>query len=364
MWKVQVFLCIATMMYGNTVLEAYSYSFLSPMNTCTRRPPLQQRYGSTSLNMKINRGNGGSKESKGSTIQEIHNLRKRYAGKPGSKNFLDPNKVFMGNIPFHATEDEVKEFFIQQLGHVHNIDSFKIIRDWKTGQSKGYGFIQFTEPIYATAAMEMIKNKMFMGRIINLRQGMKKDDEETIRKRQMYVTVRSRGKYQLDEEGSIIETALNQVDDDDDDGMDTPAFTGDTDIHKLKMNPIHEDDSRRIHVDEDIHEELEEQEEDEVYQVNDFDNVDDSILFHVDNNSNMDENSNWSMEVSVTPNEENDESEDDYDGDFEEIYGSSKWEDLPSNGLETTTTTTMNRQQRREAAKRRLKRKIPHKGFG
>ena len=38
------------------------------------------------------------------------------------------------------------------------IENVKIIRDWKTGVSKGYGFILFYEPIMATSAMNRVNN--------------------------------------------------------------------------------------------------------------------------------------------------------------------------------------------------------------
>jgi hypothetical protein len=322
-------LCSIIIFHGST--EAYS--FVSPIRSLWRVSYVDktsQTYHSRLSRLEMKIGKSRSKDGKGSTLQEMNNLRKRYAGKPGSKNFLDPNKVFIGNLPFDATENHVSEFLTLHLGHLKNIDSFKIIRDWKTDKSKGFGFIQFKEPIYATAALEMIKNKMLLGRVINLRQGMKKDDDETIRKRQLYVKVRSRGKYRLDEEGSIIEAALDEAEDID---------TTDTDTDDMEM-----DTSAMAEDDDDAQKE-------DVFKLEDFDDVDDSILLNSD--VNYDDGIDDEMEVT------DDENGPEYDGDFEEIYGSSKLEELPTNGIQV-----MNRQQRREAAKKRPKRKLPHTGFG
>ena len=279
------------------------------------------------LEMKLSKGR--SRDGKGNTIQEINNLRKRFAGKPGSKNFLDPNKVFIGNLPFDATETHLSEFLTLHLGTLSNVDSFKIIRDWKTGKSKGFGFIQFIEPIYATAAMEMVRNKFLLGRVINLRQGMRKDDDETIRKRQLYVKVRSKGKYSLDKEGSIIESALDEAEDLDID------LASRQDEEEGSIDEMRDDVLMRSSHEEDI------------FELQDFENVDDSILFGA-----TDDNEEEEVNASAVMTEGVEE----YDGDFEEIYGSSKVEDLATN--------IMNRQRRREAAKRRPKKKLPHKGFG
>lgn len=335
-------LILSTIFIG--VTEAYS--FVSPkrslwqhnelLRSCPKRAQQYSRF--SLLEMKI--GKGRSKEGKGSTIQEINNLRKRYAGKPGSKNFLDPNKVFIGNLPFDATDNHLSEFLTSHLGHLNNIDSFKIIRDWKTGKSKGFGFIQFTEPIYATAAMEIIKNKILLGRVINLRQGMRKDDDETVRKRQLYVKVRSRGKYRLDEEGSIIEAALDEAEDlEVDSDMETDA----------NVVVMDDDDSENVTTNDDELDDAQMNNNHEAFfKLEDFDDVNDSILFDgIYDDDDLEE---------VVMTEDN---EQDYDGDFEEIYGSSKLEELPTNGIKI-----QNRQQRREAAKRKPKRKLPHKGFG
>ncbi len=193
----------------------------------------------TVLEMKVSKGK--SKHSKSNSLHTINQHRKRIAGKPGSKHFLDPNKVFIGNLSYDTNVDEVKEFLNKHLGGLHTVESVKIVVDWKTNKSKGFGFIQFIEPIFATSAMESIRNKKLKGRVIRLDQGRKKDDLEN---RVLFVKKRERKNdeeenvYVDADEDSVINEALDEAEseedmeyslDDFDDDEDELLFGGDVD---------------------------------------------------------------------------------------------------------------------------------------
>lgn len=49
--------------------------------------------------------------------------------------------IYVGNIPWSTTEDQLKEFFTEQ-GQVF---SARIITERATGRSKGYGFVEVAE---------------------------------------------------------------------------------------------------------------------------------------------------------------------------------------------------------------------------
>ncbi|MGI6658467.1 MAG: RNA recognition motif domain-containing protein [Dethiobacteraceae bacterium] len=49
--------------------------------------------------------------------------------------------IYVGNIPWSTTEDQLKEFFSEQ-GQVYNA---RIITERATGRSKGYGFVEVAE---------------------------------------------------------------------------------------------------------------------------------------------------------------------------------------------------------------------------
>lgn len=106
--------------------------------------------------------------------------RIKLAGKRGSRRFVDPCKIFIGNLAFSANQDDMKAFLKRNLGTTFNVKSCKIIYDWKTGQSKGYGFVVFTDPMFATVAIEKCHGKEMLGRNVTCAQGKKKPVESQV----------------------------------------------------------------------------------------------------------------------------------------------------------------------------------------
>jgi len=72
----------------------------------------------------------------------------------------DPKKLFIGNVPFAATEDELNDLFAQY----GTVVSAKIIIDRMTGRSKGIAFVEMSTEEEAQAAIEGVNNKEFNGR--------------------------------------------------------------------------------------------------------------------------------------------------------------------------------------------------------
>ena len=52
-----------------------------------------------------------------------------------------PKTIYVGNIPWTATEEQLKEFF----GVQGEIVSARIITERATGRSKGYGFVEVAD---------------------------------------------------------------------------------------------------------------------------------------------------------------------------------------------------------------------------
>jgi RNA recognition motif-containing protein len=61
-------------------------------------------------------------------------------------------KIYVGNFPYTTTEDELRELF-EQHGTVQSLD---LIRDRRTGRSRGFGFVEMddTEAAAAIAALD------------------------------------------------------------------------------------------------------------------------------------------------------------------------------------------------------------------
>lgn len=143
-----------------------------------------------------------------SKIGSIHKERIKTAGRKGTKRFVDPCKVFVGNLSFDTNKQELGKFILETMGQSRMVlHSFKVVKDWKTGKSKGYGFLEFTDPIYATVCMETCNGKMLKGRPIRVSQGKKKDEEDQV------FLKKKRKDAETDEE-KAISSALDEAEDD------------------------------------------------------------------------------------------------------------------------------------------------------
>ncbi|CAH1122087.1 unnamed protein product [Ceutorhynchus assimilis] len=80
-------------------------------------------------------------------------------------NIMDKSmrSVFVGNIPYEATEEKLKDIF----GEVGQVLSFKLVYDRETGKPKGYGFCEYRDQETALSAMRNLNSYEIGGR--NLR---------------------------------------------------------------------------------------------------------------------------------------------------------------------------------------------------
>jgi RNA recognition motif-containing protein len=71
--------------------------------------------------------------------------------------------IYVGNVNYTLSEEDVKRIF-EVLGKV---DAIKIIRDKKSGKSKGFGFLDMPNKKEAMEAIKTLDGKTVAGR--NLR---------------------------------------------------------------------------------------------------------------------------------------------------------------------------------------------------
>ncbi len=71
--------------------------------------------------------------------------------------------IYVGNVNYSLSEEDVQRIF-EVLGKV---DAIKIIRDKKTGKSKGFGFLDMPNKKEAMEAIKTLDGKTVAGR--NLR---------------------------------------------------------------------------------------------------------------------------------------------------------------------------------------------------
>lgn len=239
-----------------------------------------------------------------SKLGELHNRRIKTAGRVGTKRYVNPCKVFLGNLPFNATEASLQEWLCDQMGlpAPFLLNGVKIVRDWKTGDSKGYGFCVFTEPIHATVCIDKCNGRLLQGRAVRVDQGIKKQ--------QTKILIKKDEKEPLDADETAIQEGIRKA-------KETIRLPDPEEMAMLRR------------LDPDLVDEY-------------FQELNDNDLF-----------------------EEEELDDEDYDGDEDELFeilrdGDEKDEDEE----DTNDETTMNRQQRREAAQRIKRKKRPSKGFG
>lgn len=73
--------------------------------------------------------------------------------------------IYVGNLPFSITEDELRELF-GQYGTVHAV---KLINDRDTGRPRGFAFIEMQDP-EASAAIEATNGMTLGGRSLRVNE--------------------------------------------------------------------------------------------------------------------------------------------------------------------------------------------------
>lgn len=73
-------------------------------------------------------------------------------------------KVFVGNLSYNTTEDDLKEVF----GAYGTLKEVTIIVDRETGRSRGFGFITFEDEKDATKAVDELNRSRLDGRTIGV----------------------------------------------------------------------------------------------------------------------------------------------------------------------------------------------------
>ncbi len=73
--------------------------------------------------------------------------------------------IYVGNLPFRAYEEEIRELFAQ-YGEVHSVN---LITDRETGRPRGFGFVEMDSDC-AIAAIEGLNGTEFGGRTLRVNE--------------------------------------------------------------------------------------------------------------------------------------------------------------------------------------------------
>ena len=73
-------------------------------------------------------------------------------------------KLYVGNLPFSATEDELRSMF-EEHGAVASVN---VITDRETGRARGFAFVEMNEAGDADKAMQALDGKDMGGRSLRV----------------------------------------------------------------------------------------------------------------------------------------------------------------------------------------------------
>jgi cold-inducible RNA-binding protein len=94
--------------------------------------------------------------------------------------------IYIGNLPFNAAEDELRELFAAY----GQVESVSLIKDKYTGQSRGFGFVEMPNLKEAQAAIAGLNGKDFLGRNLTVNPARPREE-----RKDSYSSGGSRGGY-------------------------------------------------------------------------------------------------------------------------------------------------------------------------
>jgi RNA recognition motif-containing protein len=80
-------------------------------------------------------------------------------------------KIYVGNLPYTATEDELRGLFAEH----GNIESVNLITDRETGRPRGFGFVEMSAA-GADAAIKALDGKEMGGRNLRVNEARPRRD--------------------------------------------------------------------------------------------------------------------------------------------------------------------------------------------
>ena len=81
-------------------------------------------------------------------------------------------KLYVGNLPFSTTENDLRELF-EQHGEV---SSATLVMDRETGRPRGFGFVEFTNDDDARAAINALSGHSMDGRDLTVNEARPRED--------------------------------------------------------------------------------------------------------------------------------------------------------------------------------------------
>ncbi len=83
-------------------------------------------------------------------------------------------KIYVGNLPFQATEEDIRKLFSEH----GEIESVKIITDLNTGVPRGFGFVEMATSEDAQKAIGALNETLFMERKLTVSEAKPRPPKE------------------------------------------------------------------------------------------------------------------------------------------------------------------------------------------
>jgi RNA recognition motif-containing protein len=81
-------------------------------------------------------------------------------------------RIFVGNLPFSATEDQLRDLFSQH----GEVSSVSIVTDKFTNRSRGFAFVEMASDEAATAAIAALNQHQLDGRALTVNEARERRD--------------------------------------------------------------------------------------------------------------------------------------------------------------------------------------------
>jgi RNA recognition motif-containing protein len=88
------------------------------------------------------------------------------------------NKLYVGNLPFKTTEEDLRSMFAQ----AGNVVSVSLIKDRDTGRSRGFAFVEFSTQAEAEKAVSLFNNTPLENRTLKVNLARPKEETGKFRR--------------------------------------------------------------------------------------------------------------------------------------------------------------------------------------
>ena len=81
-------------------------------------------------------------------------------------------KLYVGNLAFQTTSQELQELFAQ----VGTVESASVVEDRDTGRSRGFGFVEMSTKEEAASAIQQLNGKEVAGRALTINEAKPREN--------------------------------------------------------------------------------------------------------------------------------------------------------------------------------------------